>query len=165
LQQKVIEIDIFVDRLDNVPKNYSLPEELTLTELILWIKDILSLQNSLLVIINRFTRSTPELSSPHQNDRPPHQPCKPDARSDPRHQTGSDNCPDRSYTRPGHPFCERTQTQFICGRWSHSVENCQQVAMHFLISNTCAMKRTTHLQHRCQNAGAWQMSSILVLPL
>jgi hypothetical protein len=46
LPQKGIEIDRFVDRLDNVPEKDPLPEELTLTELILRIKDIRSLNNS-----------------------------------------------------------------------------------------------------------------------
>jgi hypothetical protein len=61
LQQKCIEIEISVHRLDNVPEKDPLPEELTLTELILRIKDIRSLQNSSPAIINRFTRSTTEI--------------------------------------------------------------------------------------------------------
>jgi hypothetical protein len=134
LQQKCIEIDRCVDCLDNVPEMDPLPEELTLAKLILWIKDIRSLQNSSPAIINRLTRSTPDLSSPHKHDRPPRQPHNPDARSDPRRQTGSDNRPARSDTRPARPFRERTQTQCICGRWGHSVDNFQQVVMHFLIA-------------------------------
>jgi hypothetical protein len=43
LQQKGIDIDRSVYRLDNVPEKNPLPEELTLTELILRIKDIRSL--------------------------------------------------------------------------------------------------------------------------
>jgi hypothetical protein len=43
LQKKGIEVDRFVDRLDSVAVNDPLPEELTLTELILRIKDIRSL--------------------------------------------------------------------------------------------------------------------------
>jgi hypothetical protein len=70
LQQKDIEIDRFVDHLDNVPEKDALPEELTLTELILRIKDIGSLQNLSPAIINRFTHSTPDSSSPHQHDCP-----------------------------------------------------------------------------------------------
>jgi hypothetical protein len=134
LQQKGIEIDRFFDRLDNVPDKDPLPEELTLTELILRIKDIRSLNNSSPAIINRFNRSAPDSSSPHQHDHPPRQPRNPDARSDPRRQAGSDNHNARSNQRPARPFSERTQTQCICGRWGHSVENCQQVAMHFLIA-------------------------------
>jgi hypothetical protein len=101
LQQKGIEIDRFVDRLDNVPDKDPLPEELTLTELIFRIKDIRSLNNSSPAIINRFTRSAPDLSSPHQHDRPPRQPRNPDARSDPRRQAGSDTHNARSL----HPRC------------------------------------------------------------
>jgi nicotinamidase-related amidase len=134
LQQKGIEINMFVDRLDNVPDTDPLPEELTLTELILRIKDIRSLNNSSPTIINRFNHSAPDSSSPHQHDRPPRQPRNPDARSDQHCQAGSDNHNDRPNQRPARPFSERTQTQFICGRWGHSVENCQQVAMHFLIA-------------------------------
>jgi hypothetical protein len=44
LQRKGIEVDRFVDRLDSVAANDPLPEELTVTELILRIKDIPSLQ-------------------------------------------------------------------------------------------------------------------------
>jgi hypothetical protein len=143
LQQKCIEIDRFFDRLDDVPEKDPLPEELTLTELILRIKDIRSLHNSSPVIINRFTRNTPDSSSLQQNDRPPRQPHNPDARSDPRRQTSSDNCPAR-------PFRERTQTQCICGRWGHSVDNCQQVAMHFLIAK--------YLRDDKNNASATQIS-------
>jgi hypothetical protein len=46
LQQKGIENNRFVDHLNNVPEKDPLPEELTLTELILRIKDIRSLHNS-----------------------------------------------------------------------------------------------------------------------
>jgi hypothetical protein len=124
LQQKGIDIDRFVDRLDNVPDKDPFPEELTLTELILSIKDILSLNNSSPAIINRFNRSAPDSSSPHQHDCPPRQPRSPNARSDPRRLAGSDNHNARSNQRPARPFSECTQTQCICGRWGHSVENC-----------------------------------------
>jgi hypothetical protein len=109
LQQKGIEIDRFVDRIDNVPDKDPLPEELTLTELILRIKDIRSLNNSSPAIINRFNRfkcSAPDSSSPHQHDSPPRQPRNPDARSDPRRQSGFDNHNDRSNQRPARPFSE-----------------------------------------------------------
>jgi hypothetical protein len=69
LQQKGIEIDIFVDRLDNVPEKNPLHEELTLTELIFWIKEIRSLQNLLPAIINRFTHSTPEIAKYLRDDK------------------------------------------------------------------------------------------------
>jgi hypothetical protein len=71
LQHKGIEIERFVDRLDNVPEKDPLPEELTLTELILRIKDIRSLQSSSSAIINRFTHSTPDSSSLEQYDLRP----------------------------------------------------------------------------------------------
>jgi hypothetical protein len=59
LQQKGSEVDIFVDRLDNVADADPLPDELTLTELIMRIKDIRSLQNSSLAII-KLSSSSPE---------------------------------------------------------------------------------------------------------
>jgi hypothetical protein len=46
LQGNGMEVDRFVDRLDNVADADPLPYELTLTELILCIKDIHSVQNS-----------------------------------------------------------------------------------------------------------------------
>jgi hypothetical protein len=54
LQKKCIEVDRFVDRLDTVAVNDPLPEELTLTELILRIKDIRSLQPSSTALIHRY---------------------------------------------------------------------------------------------------------------
>jgi hypothetical protein len=62
-------MDRFVDFLDNVLDNDPLPEEITLTELILHIKDIPSFQNSSTAIINRYVRPTndKELSNTHQN--------------------------------------------------------------------------------------------------
>jgi hypothetical protein len=145
LQQKGIEFDRFINRLDNVPDKDPLPEELTLTELILRIKDIRSLNNSSPAIINRFNCSAPDSSSPHQHDRPPRRPRNPD-----RRQAGSDNHNARSNQCPARPFSERTQTQCICGRWGHSVENFQQVAMHFLI--------VKYLRDDKNNATATQIS-------
>jgi hypothetical protein len=69
LQQKGIEIDRFGDRLDNVPDKDPLPEELTLAELNLWIKDIRSLQNLSPVIFNRFTCITPEIAKYLLNEK------------------------------------------------------------------------------------------------
>jgi hypothetical protein len=54
LQKKGIEMDRFVDRLDSVAANDPLPEELTLTELILRIKDIRSLHPLSTVIIHSY---------------------------------------------------------------------------------------------------------------
>jgi hypothetical protein len=54
LQQKCIEVNRCMDRRGNVPYVDLLPEELTLTELILRIKDMHSFQNSIPAIINRY---------------------------------------------------------------------------------------------------------------
>jgi hypothetical protein len=125
LQKKGIEVDRFVDRLDSVAVNDPLPEELTLTELILRIKDIHSLQPSSTALIHRYVRPTdggdnsnscqhrPPPSSDSRSSRPP----QPDSRP-----------------QPLRDFCTRTDTQCVCGRWGHSVENCQQLAMHFLLA-------------------------------
>jgi hypothetical protein len=58
LQKKGIKVDCFVDRLDSMTENDPLPEELTLTELILRIKDIRSLQPSSPALIHRYVRPT-----------------------------------------------------------------------------------------------------------
>jgi hypothetical protein len=58
LQQKGIEVDRFVDRLDNVPYDNPLPEELTLVELIVRITYIHSLHISSTAIINRYVHPT-----------------------------------------------------------------------------------------------------------
>jgi hypothetical protein len=69
LQQKGIEVDRFVDRLDNVPDAGPLPEELTLIELVLHIKDIHSFQNSSTAVANRCVcpNNYQDSSNPHQN--------------------------------------------------------------------------------------------------
>jgi hypothetical protein len=125
LQQKGIEVDRFVDRLDSLAVNDPLPEELTLSELILRIKDIRSLQPSSTALIHRYVRPTDgrENSNPRQNHPPPSS----DSRS---------SCPPQPDSRPQplRDFCTRTDTQCVCGRWGHSVENCQQLAMHFLLA-------------------------------
>jgi hypothetical protein len=58
LQNKGIEVDRFVDRLDSVAANDLLPEELTLTELVLRIKDIRLLQPLPTALIHRYMRPT-----------------------------------------------------------------------------------------------------------
>jgi hypothetical protein len=65
LQQKGIEVDRFVDCLDNVLVADPLPEKLTLTELILRIKDIHSVQPSSTAIINRYIQPTDGKESSH----------------------------------------------------------------------------------------------------
>jgi hypothetical protein len=66
-QQKGIELDRFVDRLDNVLVADPLPEELTLTELILRIKDICSFQPPYRAIINRYVLPTDGKESYHSH--------------------------------------------------------------------------------------------------
>jgi hypothetical protein len=117
-------VDRFVDRLDSVAENDPLPEELTLTKLILRIKDIHSLQPSYNDLIHHYVRPTygrynfnscqhcPTPSSESRSSYPP----QPDSRP-----------------HPLHDFCTRTDIPCVCGRWGHSVENCQQLAMHFLL--------------------------------
>jgi hypothetical protein len=125
LQQKGIELDRFVDRLDSVAVNDPLPEELTVTELILRIKDIHSLQPSSAALIHRYVRPTDgrDNSNSRQNRPPPSS----DSRSSRPPQ------PDSS-PQPLRHFRTRTDTQFVCGRWGHSVENFQRLAIHFLLA-------------------------------
>jgi hypothetical protein len=125
LQKKVIEVDRFVDRLDSVAVNDPLPEELTLTELILRIKDIRSLQPSSTALIHRYVRPTDGRGN--SNSRQHRPPPSSDSRSSRPPQ------PD-SHPQPLQDFHTRTDTQCVCGRWGHSVENCQQLAMHFLLA-------------------------------
>jgi hypothetical protein len=125
LQKKGIEVDRFVDRLDSVAANDPLPEELTSTELILRIKDIRSLQPSSTAIINCYVRPADgrDNSNSHQHRPPPSS----DSRS---------SRPPQPDSRP-RPLCDfrtGTDTQCLCGRWGHSVENCQQLEMNFLLA-------------------------------
>jgi hypothetical protein len=125
LQKKGIEVDRFVDRLDSVAVNDPLPEELTLTELILRIKDIHSLQPSSTALIHRYVLPTDggDNSNSRQHRPPPSsnsrlsRPPQPDSRP-----------------QPLRDFRTRTDTQCVCGRWGHSVENCQQLAINFLLA-------------------------------
>jgi hypothetical protein len=123
LQQKGIEVYRFLDRLYNVPDADLLSDEITLTKLVLRIKYIRSFQNSSTAVINSYVHPT--------NDR---------ESSNPRHNrqsSSSDSHPPRpcsSDARQVHDFRTRSDTQCICGRWGHSVENCQQMAMHFLVA-------------------------------
>jgi hypothetical protein len=109
LQKKGIEVERFVDHLDSVAVNDPLPEELTLTELILRIKDIRSLQPSSTAIIQRYVRPTdgrdnsnscqhrPPLSSDSRLSLPPHPKSRP---------------------QPLQDFRTRTDTQCVCGQWA-----------------------------------------------
>jgi hypothetical protein len=125
LQKKVIEVDRVVDRLDSVAANDPLPEELAPTDLILHIKYIRSLQPSLTALIRRYVRPADgrDNSNSHQH-RPP-----------PSSDSRSSRPPQPDY-RP-QPLCyfrTSTDTQCVCGRWGHSVENFQQLAMHFFLA-------------------------------
>jgi hypothetical protein len=124
LQKKGIEVDGFVDRLDSVAANDPLPEELTLNELILCIKDIRSLQPSSTALIHHYVRPTDGRESNSCQHRPP--PLS-DSRSSRRSQ------PD-SRLQPLRDLRTHTDTQYVCGSWGHSVKNCQQLAMHFLLA-------------------------------
>jgi hypothetical protein len=114
LQNKGIEVDRFVDRLDSVAVNDPLPDELTLTELIFRIKDIPSLQPSYTALIHNYVRPTDGGDS--STYRQHHPPPSSDSRS---------SRPPQPDSRP-HPlrdFRTRTDTQCVCGKWGHSVEN------------------------------------------
>jgi hypothetical protein len=125
LQKKGTKVDRFVDHLDSVAVKDPLPEELTLTELILRIKDIRSLQPSSTALIHRYVRPTDgrDTSTSLQNRPPP----------------SSESCLSRppqpdSRPQPLRDFRTRTDTQCVCGRWGHSIETCQQLAMNFLLA-------------------------------
>jgi hypothetical protein len=91
LQKKGIEVYHFVDRLDSVAENDPLPEELTLTELILRIKDICSLQPSSTALVHRYLRPIDgrDNSNSHQHHPTPSSdshsshPPQPDSRPQP----------------------------------------------------------------------------------
>jgi hypothetical protein len=125
LQKKGIEVDLFVDRLDSVAVNDPLPEELTLADLILRIKDIRSLQPLSTDLIHRYVQPTD--GGDNSNSRQHCPPPSSDSRSS--HPPQPDSRP-----QPLRDCRTRTDTQCVCGRWVHSVENFQQLAMHFLLA-------------------------------
>jgi hypothetical protein len=125
LQKKGIEVDYFVHCLDSVAENDPLPEELTLTKFILCIKDICSLQPSSMDLIHRYMRP---IDGRDNSNFCQHRPTpSSDSRSSRSPQ------PD-SFPRPLRDFRTRTDTQCVCGRWGHYVENFQQLAMYFLLA-------------------------------
>jgi hypothetical protein len=148
LQQKGIEVDSFVDSLDSVALNDPLPEELTLTGIILCIKDIRSLQPSSTALIHRYVQPTDgrDNSNSRQNRPPPSsdsrssRPPQPDSRS-----------------QPLRDFRTRTDTQCVCGRWGHSVENCQQLAMHFLLAKH--LKKDANLTSLSLVSERWRVAN------
>jgi hypothetical protein len=146
LQQKCIEVNRFVDRLDNVLVADPLPDELTLTELILRIKDIHSFQPPSMAIINRYVRPTDGEESSHSYQS--HQAQSSDSRS--HRQPHSDS-------RPVSAFRTRTDTQCICGCWGHSVENGQQMAMHFLIAKY--LQKDATMTSASQISERWRLTN------
>jgi hypothetical protein len=148
LQKKGIGVDRFVDHLDSVAVNDLLPEEPTLTELIFRIKDIHSLQPSSTAIIHRYVRPTD--SGDNSNSR---QHCPPPSS-------------DSRLSRPPQPdfrpqplldFRTRTDTQCVCGQWGHSVENCQQLAMHFLLAKR--LQKDANLKSSSLVSERWRIAN------
>jgi hypothetical protein len=106
LQKKGIEVERFVDCLDSVAANDPFPEELTLTDLILRIKDTRSLQPSSTALIHCYVRPTDggDNSNSCQHRSPP----------------SSDSCSSRppqpdSCPQPLRDFRTHTDTQCVCG--------------------------------------------------
>jgi hypothetical protein len=123
LQHKCIEVDRVMDRLDKIPDDDPLPEELTLTDLVLHIKYIQFFQNYSTAVINHYV--CPNNDKKASNSRHNRQSSSSDSRL---HRMSS------SDARPFRDFNTGSDTQCICGRWGHSVENYQQTAMHFLLA-------------------------------
>jgi hypothetical protein len=146
IQQKCIEVELFVDRLYIVLGDDPLPEELTLAEFILRIKDIHSLYPPSMAIINHYVRPT-DGNEPYHS-RPSHQAQSSDSRS--HHQPRSDS-------HPGSAFRTRTDTHCMCGRWGHSVENCQQMVMHFLIAKY--LQKDANMTFASQILERWRLTN------
>jgi hypothetical protein len=130
LQQKCIEVDQFVDRLDIVPDTDTLPKQLTLVELILRIKYIHSFQNSSTAIINSYFRPTnkKQLSNTRQNPQ--------SSLSDPR--------PNRPYSSDSHPtrdFRTHSDNQCIGGYWGQSVKKISTDENEFTYCKVFAERR------------------------
>jgi hypothetical protein len=138
----------FVDHLDSVALKDPLHEELTLTELILCIKDVRSLQPSSTALIHRYLRPTDgrDTSNSRQNRPPPSS----DSRSSRPPQ------PD-SRRQPLWDLHTRTDTQCVCGRWAHSFENCQQLAMHFLLAKH--LKKDANLMSSSLVSERWRVAN------
>jgi hypothetical protein len=141
-------VDRFVDRLDSVAEKDPLPEELTLTEIILRIKDIRSLQPSSTAVIHRYVRPKDgrDTSTTRQNRPPPSF----DSRSSRPPQADS-------RPQPLQHFRTRTDTQCVCGRWGHSVENCQQLALHILLAKH--LKKDANLTSSSLVSERWRVSN------
>jgi hypothetical protein len=148
LQKKGIKVDRFVDSLDSVAVNDPIPEELTLTELILRIKDVHSLQPSSTALIQRYVRPTD--GGDNSNYRQHRPPPSSDSRSSCPPQP--DSCP-----QPLRDFRTRTDTQCVCGKWGHYVENCQQLAMHFLLAKH--MQKDANLTSSSLVSERWRIAN------
>jgi hypothetical protein len=116
LQQQGVDIDQYLDRLDNVPSGTALPDELTLAELILKIKDIRKLPANAATIHR--------IATHHASTATP---------STMATASRSHNSDHHSRPQPVREFRIRTDAQCICGRWGHTVQNCQQLAVHYNI--------------------------------
>jgi hypothetical protein len=141
-------VDRFVDRLDSVDMNDPLPEELTLIEIRLRIKDIHSLQPSSTSLIHRYVRQ-PD-GGDNSNSRQHRPPPSSDSRSSRPPQ------PD-SRPQPLRDFRTRTDTQCVCGRWGHSVENSQELAMHFLLAEH--LQKDTNLTSSSLVSERWSVAN------
>jgi hypothetical protein len=115
-----------------VAVNDPLPEELTLTELILRIN------------------VRPTDGGDNSNSRQNHPPPSSDSRSSRPPQ------PD-SHPQPLWDFCTRTDTQCVCGRWGHSVENYQQLAMYFLLAKH--LKKDANLTSSSLVSERWRFAN------
>jgi hypothetical protein len=123
-----------------------LPEELTLVEIILWIKDIHSFHNSSTAIINHYVHPTndKELSNTHHNRQ------YSSSDSHPTHPSSSDS-------RPARDVRTHSETQCMCWRWGHSVEKCQQMAMRFLIVNY--LKKYANIESAGKILERWRLTN------
>jgi hypothetical protein len=146
LQQKGIEVDQLLDCLDNVSDADTSTEELTIIELVLRIKYIHSLQNSFTAVIDQYVHPTNDRDS--SNPRHNHQSSSSDLR--PPHSSSSD-------ARPVSDFRTRINTQCICGGRGHSVENCQQMSMHFLVAKY--LQKDTNITPAAEITKEWRLAN------
>jgi hypothetical protein len=97
--------------------------------------------------INRYVRPTNDNES--SINRPNRQSSLSDSR--PNHQSSS------SDTHPALDVRTRSNNQCIYGRWGHSVENCQQMAMHFLIVKY--LQKYANLESAGQISECWRLAN------
>jgi hypothetical protein len=116
LQQQGVDVDHYLDRLDNVPSGTALLDELTLMELILKIKDIRKFPATAATIHR--------IATPHASTSTP---------STLTTASRSRNSDHHSQPQPAREFRICTDAQCISGRWGHTIHNCQQLAVHYNI--------------------------------